>query len=155
VEDNGVSLLAPISVWWMGISYAIGGISEIFICIPRRASAYSHASKNLKGVVFALYLLQKAASYIIGLASSSVIKDPYLTWDLGGNCIACVVLTSVFWIMFRNIDKEEYRVSTNGDYHLEIGQGAHKQLVEQTKTSGAGGVTVVETISSNEIGEEH
>ncbi|KAB5579903.1 H+/oligopeptide symporter [Coniochaeta sp. 2T2.1] len=155
VDADGVSLVAPISVWWIAIPYAVGGISEIFISIPAYHIAYSRAPKNLKGVVFALYLLATAVSYIIGLASSSVIKDPYLTWDFGGACIACVILTIIFWFMFSDLDKEEYRVSNNGDYHLTIGEGERAGDLKQTEVekSVVSGPVVVESSSLEEIGE--
>lgn len=66
----------------------------------------------------ALNLFNTSIAYIIGLACSSVIKDPYLTWDFGGPCIAGGILTVVFYFTFRHIDKEEYTVSQSGDYHL-------------------------------------
>lgn len=66
----------------------------------------------------ALNLFTTSIAYIIGLACSSVIKDPYLTWDFGGPCIAGGILTVVFYFTFRHIDKEEYTVSQSGDYHL-------------------------------------
>lgn len=156
VDAGGASLVAPISVWWIAIPYAVGGISEIFISIPAYHIAYSRAPKNMKGVVFALYLLATAVSYIIGLASSSVIKDPYLTWDFGGSCIACASLTVVFWFMFRDLDKEEYRVSRNGDYHLDMAQGAHTDVLEQTglEKLRRPGLVVVENKCLEEVGEK-
>lgn len=52
-------------------------------------------------------------AYIIGLACSSVITDPYLTWDFGGCAIAGGILTVVFYFTFRHIDTEEYVISMN------------------------------------------
>lgn len=156
VDAEGVSLVAPITVWWMAIPYAIGGISELFISIPAYHMAYARAPKNLKGVVFALYLLATAVSYIIGLASSSVIRDPYLLWDFGGACIACTALTGVFWFMFRDLDKEEYRISDNGDYHLNVGQEGKMEGLEEAeleKSTGLGPV-VIENKSLGEITEK-
>jgi hypothetical protein len=134
---------------WIAIPYSIGGVSEIFISIPAYGLAYSRAPKNLKGVVFALYLLATSVSYIIGLASSSVIKDPYLLWDFGGACIACAIIAPVFYFLFRDLDKEEYHVSENGDYHLELEK---KQLegLELEKKDGQS-VTVIED-KATEIG---
>jgi hypothetical protein len=72
----------------------------------------------MRGLVMALNLFSTSIAYIIGLACSSVIKDPYLTWDFGGPCIAGGILTVVFYFTFRHIDKEEYTLSKSGDYHL-------------------------------------
>jgi dipeptide/tripeptide permease len=138
VDENGVSLVAPISIWvrfpllrtssstpiqlqfhiltlfqWIGLPYAIGGISELFINVPAYHLAYSRAPPNMRGLVSAINLLNTAVAYAIGLACSAVIKDPYLTWDFGGPSIAGFVLTIIFYWMFKHIDKEEYVLSEN------------------------------------------
>ncbi|KAK4239240.1 general substrate transporter [Achaetomium macrosporum] len=115
--------VAPITIWWMAIPFAIGGISELFVNVPAYGIAYSRSPVNMRGVVSAINLLSTAVAYAIGLACSSVITDPYLTWDFGGPAIAGGVLTIIFYFTFRHIDKEEYVLSTSEndkDYHLEL-----------------------------------
>ena len=118
VDADGVSLVAPITIWWVAIPYALGGISELFVNVPAYGIAYSRAPPNMKGLVSAINLLSTAAAYIIGLACSSVIRDPYLTWDFAGPCIVGGVLTVVFWFTFKHIDKEEYTLSQRGEHHV-------------------------------------
>ncbi|PTU19737.1 hypothetical protein P175DRAFT_0524075 [Aspergillus ochraceoroseus IBT 24754] len=120
VDADGVSLVAPITIWWMAIPFALGGISELFVNVPAYGIAYSRAPKNMRGLVSAINLLNTAVAYAIGLACSAVVRDPYLTWDFGGPSIAGGVLTVVFYFTFRHIDKEEYTLSDNDDYHLEL-----------------------------------
>ncbi|KAL4789050.1 POT family-domain-containing protein [Aspergillus venezuelensis] len=122
VDENGVALVAPITIWWIGIPYAVGGISELFVNVPAYGIAYSRAPKNMRGLVSAINLLNTAFAYAIGLACSSVIKDPYLTWDLGGPSIAGGILTVVFYFMFRHIDKEEFVMTENME-----GEAAERQ----------------------------
>ncbi|KAL3478911.1 hypothetical protein BJX99DRAFT_256116, partial [Aspergillus californicus] len=98
---------------WIGIPYAIGGISELFVNVPAYGIAYSHAPPNMRGLVSAINLLNTAFAYAIGLACSAVIKDPYLTWDLGGPSIAGGILTVIFYFLFRHMDKEEFVLSEN------------------------------------------
>ncbi|AEO61298.1 general substrate transporter [Thermothelomyces thermophilus ATCC 42464] len=115
--------VAPISIWWMAIPFAIGGISELFVNVPAYGIAYSRAPVNMRGLVSALNLFNTAVAYAIGLACSSVITDPYLTWDFGGTAIAGGILTVLFYFTFRHIDDEEYVLSKNQpdtDYHLEM-----------------------------------
>ncbi|KAK1761522.1 general substrate transporter [Echria macrotheca] len=113
--------VAPISIWWMAIPYAIGGISELFVNVPAYGIAYSRAPVNMRGLVSAINLFNTAVAYAIGLACSAVVTDPYLTWDFGGPAIAGGILTVVFWFTFRHIDKEEYILSQNKhDTHLEL-----------------------------------
>ncbi|KAF1991212.1 H+/oligopeptide symporter [Aulographum hederae CBS 113979] len=117
VDADGISLVSDISIWWMAIPYALGGISELFINVPAYGIAYSRAPKNMRGLVSALNLFNTAIAYIIGLACAGVIKDPYLTWDFGGPAIAGAIASIVFYWCYRDIDKEEYKLTTNGDYH--------------------------------------
>ncbi|KAF2993090.1 hypothetical protein E8E14_001203 [Neopestalotiopsis sp. 37M] len=115
--------VAPISIWWMAIPFAIGGISELFVNVPAYGIAYSRAPVNMRGLVSAINLFTTAVAYIIGLACSAVITDPYLTWDFGGPAIVGGVLTIVFYFMFKHIDAEEFQLSQkveNTDYHLEM-----------------------------------
>ncbi|SPQ20635.1 6cf59c5c-48ef-4732-acc4-49b8166f1942 [Thermothielavioides terrestris] len=115
--------VAPITIWWMAIPFAIGGISELFVNVPAYGIAYSRAPVNMRGLVSALNLFNTAVAYAIGLACSSVITDPYLTWDFGGPAITGGVLTIVFYFTFRHIDKEEYvlgHANPDEDYHLEM-----------------------------------
>ncbi|KAJ4417375.1 peptide transporter ptr2 [Neurospora sp. IMI 360204] len=99
--------VANISIWFLAIPFAIGGISELFVNVPAYGIAYSRAPVNMRGLVSAINLFSTAVAYIIGLACSSVITDPYLTWVFGGPAIAGGVLTIVFYITFRHIDSEE------------------------------------------------
>lgn len=118
VDEDGVSLVAPITIWWVAIPYALGGISELFINVPAYGIAYSRAPPNMRGLVSAINLFSTAVAYVIGLVCSSVIQDPYLTWDFGGPCIVGGVLTVVFWFTFKHIDSEEYTLSQAGDNHV-------------------------------------
>lgn len=113
----------------MAIPYALGGISELFVNVPAYGIAYSRAPQNMRGLVSALNLFNTAVAYAIGLACSSVIRDPFLTWDLGGPAIAGGILTVVFYFTFRHLDKEEYRLTKNGDYHLTL-EGTGKVVEE-------------------------
>jgi len=71
---------SPISIWWMAVPYALGGLSEIFVNVPAYGIAYSRAPKNMRGLVSAINLFAAAVSFAIGLAFSAIIRDPYLTW---------------------------------------------------------------------------
>jgi dipeptide/tripeptide permease len=112
--------VAPITIWWMAIPYALGGISELFVNVPAFGIAYSRSPINMRGLVSAINLFNTAVAYAIGLACSSVVTDPYLTWDFGGPAITGGILTVVFYFLFRHIDKEEYVLSQNRDYELTL-----------------------------------
>ncbi|KAI5362000.1 Putative proton-dependent oligopeptide transporter family, MFS transporter superfamily [Septoria linicola] len=115
--------VAPITIWWMAIPYGLGGISEVFVNVPAYGIAYSRAPVNMRGLVSAINLLNTGFAYAIGLACSSIIRDPYLTWDFGGPAIVGAVVAILFYFLFKHIDKEEYTLNDaeeNTDYHLKM-----------------------------------
>ncbi|KAH9876626.1 hypothetical protein J1614_003758 [Plenodomus biglobosus] len=112
--------VAPITIWWMAIPYALGGISEIFVNVPAYGIAYSRAPVNMRGLVSAINLLNTGVAYAIGLACSSVIRDPYLTWDFGGPALAGALLAVLFWALFRRLDREEYVMRDEGAVAYEV-----------------------------------
>jgi dipeptide/tripeptide permease len=120
VDANGEALTANITVWWMAIPYALGGFSELFVNVPAYGLAYSRSPKNMRGLVSALNLFSTAVAYAIGLACSSIIADPYLTWVFAAPTIIGAVATPVFWWIYKDIDKEEYKLTQNEDYHKEF-----------------------------------
>jgi len=103
----------------MAIPYALGGISELFVNVPAYGLAYSRAPKNMRSLVTALNLFSTGIAYALGLAFAGIIKDPFLTWDLGAPAIIGFVAAALFYYLFRHIDAEEYVLSTNDDYHLQ------------------------------------
>jgi dipeptide/tripeptide permease len=133
--------VANITIWWMAIPFALGGISELFVNVPAYGLAYSRAPVNMRGLVSAINLFSTAVAYIIGLACSAVVTDPYLTWDFGGPAIAGGILTIVFYFLFKHLDDEEYVLSTESgttDYHLEmegtanvVGENSHNKTINR------------------------
>ncbi|TID16792.1 major facilitator superfamily transporter peptide [Venturia nashicola] len=124
VDADGNALVSNISVWWMAIPYALGGFSELFVNVPAYGLAYSRSPKNMRGLVSAINLFSTAIAYALGLAFSALIADPYLTWVFAGPTIVGAIATPVFWWIYKDIDKEEYKLSQNEDYHKEF-QAVH------------------------------
>jgi dipeptide/tripeptide permease len=140
--------VAPISIWYMAIPYALGGISEIFVNVPAYGIAYSRAPVSMRGLVSAINLFNTGVAYAIGLACSAVIRDPYLTWDFGGPAIAGFITAIVFYFTFRKIDKEELvmREETGVDYHLD--STGTRNVVRANSINGEG--VHVPAIAKNE-----
>ena len=59
-----------------------------------------------------------AIQYVINLATTAAIKDPYITWAFAVPSIIGLVSATVFWFTFNHLDMEVYIVSNNNDYHL-------------------------------------
>ena len=58
--------------------------------------AYSRAPVNMRGLVSAINLFNTGIAYIVNLACSAVIADPYLVWDFGGPTIVGAIVTVYF-----------------------------------------------------------
>lgn len=50
----------------------------------------------MRGLVSAINLFNTAIAYIINLACSPIVQDPYLVWDFGGPAIAGAIVTVIF-----------------------------------------------------------
>jgi dipeptide/tripeptide permease len=142
--------VAPISIWYMAIPYALGGISEVFVNVPAYGIAYSRAPVSMRGLVSAINLFNTGVAYAIGLACSAVIRDPYLTWDFGGPAIAGFVTAVVFYFTFRKIDKEELvmRDESDVDYHLD--STGTRSVVRANSINGEG-VNVAQIAKNEEV----
>jgi len=142
--------VAPISVWYMAIPFAIGGVSEIFVNVPAYGIAYSRAPVNMRGLVSSINLFNTGVAYLIGLAASDAIRDPYLTWDFGGPAIAGFITAVIFYFTFRKLDKEELvmREESDVDYHLDS-TGTHS-VVRANSINGEGFGGPAPDIAKNE-----
>jgi dipeptide/tripeptide permease len=137
VDADGFSLVSSVSIWWIAIPYALGGVSELFINVPAYGIAYSRAPVNMRGLVSGLNLLTQGITYALGLAFAGLIKDPYLTWDLGGPAIVGFVATVLFYYLFHHIDNEEYIISTNDPREGQIeGSSVEDVVVESYEKTG-------------------
>ncbi|KAK2603718.1 peptide transporter ptr2 [Conoideocrella luteorostrata] len=123
-------LVSPISLWWEALPYSLGGFSELFINVPAYGIAYSRAPVNMRGLVSAINLFNTGFAYIVNLALSGVIGDPYLIWDFGGPAIVGGVVTVLFWFIFKHIDKEEYVLST-----MQTSEAVEAEVVEDTEAA--------------------
>jgi len=116
VDADGISYVAPISIWWLALPFCIGGISELFVNVPAYGIAYSRAPKNMRGLVSALNLFNTGVAYALGLIFSGLVADPYLTWVFGAPSIIGFVMAGLFYYLFRHIDQEEYSLSANDEW---------------------------------------
>jgi len=156
VDENGISLVSNITIWWMAVPYALGGISELFVNVPAYGIAYSRSPKNMRGLVSAINLFNTAVAYAVGLACSGVIKDPYITWDFGAPTIIGLVAALVFYWIYRDLDNEEYTLTKNGDYHLKYTEDAENNVLsDKGDNSSHEGVAIDEKIASEKITPVH
>ncbi len=139
VDADGVSRVSSISIWWMAIPFAIGGISELFVNVPAYGIAYARAPANMRSLVSAINLFMSAIAYALGLVFAGLIKDPYLTWDFGGPAIVGFVTAIIFWFVYQDLDNEEYELTENVDYEKHLGEPVEGVLREGESESLGGG----------------
>ncbi|ORY01223.1 PTR2-domain-containing protein [Basidiobolus meristosporus CBS 931.73] len=94
-----------LNVWWQIPAYFLIALSEIFASITSLEYSYTHAPDSLKGMVSALSLLPNAISALIGIFMAPISQDPYLTWMYSGVAIACAIVGTLFWFLFRHYDR--------------------------------------------------
>jgi len=96
-----------LSVWWQMPPYAFIAISEIFASVTGLEFAYKQAPVELKSVVMALFLLTNCGGSLIGLALAPLSKDPYMVILFAVQSAVLLVVTGIFWILFRKLDNVE------------------------------------------------
>ncbi|KAJ5773097.1 Major facilitator superfamily domain general substrate transporter [Penicillium paradoxum] len=96
-----------IHVWIQGPAYVLVAFSEAFIIITGLELAFTHAPKNLRSVISALFwvMIGIAAAICIGL--SPVSQDPYLVWMYASLAIVATVAGCVFYFCFRKSEKAD------------------------------------------------
>lgn len=119
VDADGVSLVSPISIWWTAIPLSITAVCEILVNVTAYSIAYSRAPKNMRGLVSAINCFMSAIQYAVNLATTPAIRDPYIVWAFAGPSIVGFVMAIGFWFMYKDLDREEYIISDNDDYHLQ------------------------------------
>ncbi|MCH0629058.1 hypothetical protein JNB11_03675 [Kocuria palustris] len=89
-------------------AYALMALSEIFASITGLEYAYTKAPVRMKSFIMSLFLVTNAIGAAIGIALSSVSKNPKLVWLFTGLACSCFLAGIGFWICFHKYnDKEE------------------------------------------------
>jgi len=96
-----------LSVWWQMPPYAFIAISEIFASASGLEFAFKKAPVELKSVVMSLFLLTNCGGSLIGMLLAPLSKDPYLVILFAVQSAVLLVVTGVFWILFRKLDDVE------------------------------------------------
>jgi len=107
--------VSPISLWVYAVPTAITALSEVFTNVTAFGIAYTRSPKNMKGLVMALNLFTTAISSAVGLACSAVIRDPLLVWVFGAPTIIGFVMAVAFYIIYRDMDKEDFIINAFDD----------------------------------------
>ncbi|KAL0933971.1 peptide transporter ptr2-like protein 1 [Colletotrichum truncatum] len=89
-----------IHVWIQAPAYILVAFSEAFIIVTGLELAFTHAPKNLRSVVSALFWLTIGVAAAICIALAPVSQDPYLVWMYGSLGIVGFVAGCAFYVCF-------------------------------------------------------
>ncbi|KAJ5660844.1 Major facilitator superfamily domain general substrate transporter [Penicillium longicatenatum] len=99
-----ISPANSIHVWIQAPSYIFVAISEAFVIVTGLELAFTHAPKNLRSFVSALFWLMIGIAAAICIGLSPVSQDPYLVWMYGSLAIVGFVAGCIFYLCFRKSD---------------------------------------------------
>lgn len=106
-DADGNVIAAPINVWSQTATYMLIGFSEIFASITGLEYAFTKAPHNMRSLVMACFLFTSALGSALNQALVALADDPLLVWNYATSAIIAAVGGTAFWIIFRNLDKQE------------------------------------------------
>ncbi|CAF1317389.1 unnamed protein product [Adineta steineri] len=95
-----------ITVAWQIPSYFLIAISEIFANITGLEYAFTQAPTSMKSIVMSLYVFTSAIGSALSFALIPVTVDPKLLWMYTSLSIVAFVIGIIFYVTFRNDDKD-------------------------------------------------
>ncbi|KAJ5301921.1 Major facilitator superfamily domain general substrate transporter [Penicillium antarcticum] len=90
-----------IHVWIQAPAYIFVAISEAFVIVTGLELAFTHAPKNLRSFISALFWLMIGIAAAICIGLTPVSRDPYLVWMYGSLGIVGFVAGCLFYACFR------------------------------------------------------
>ncbi|KAJ5975430.1 Major facilitator superfamily domain general substrate transporter [Penicillium waksmanii] len=99
-----ISPANSIHVWTQAPAYIFVAISEAFVIVTGLELAFTHAPKNLRSFISALFWLMIAIAAAICIGLTPVSQDPYLVWMYGSLAIVGFVAGCGFYLCFRKSD---------------------------------------------------
>ncbi|KAJ3531109.1 hypothetical protein NMY22_g8289 [Coprinellus aureogranulatus] len=146
-ELAGTPWPANINVWVVSGPYILVGISEIFASITSLEYAFTKAPARMKSVVMSFSQLQTAIASAINFALTAVNKEATFVWLYGSFAVVSWIVGTIFFIVFRDLDRREYQLNAIGKgerqgfagespemtHALHVGEVQAKQATEEKK----------------------
>lgn len=109
---------SPLNVWLQSGSYILIAMSEIFASVTSLEYAFTKAPKNMRSFVQAFALFMSAISAALGEALLPLSENPLLVWNYGTMAVISFIAGCVFWLQYRQLDRDEDRLNMLPTGHI-------------------------------------
>jgi POT family proton-dependent oligopeptide transporter len=123
------------NVWIQAPLYFLIATGEVFAMTTAMEYAEKHAPKEMKVLVQAINMLITGIGSAIALVIAEGARDPYLTRFYGSLTGAMAFTTVVFYVVFRNNDRDDVAASMNIVADVEKGNGEAKPTPQLTNSA--------------------
>jgi len=124
MPDGSDCAPATINIWLQSGAYILIAVSEILASITSLEYAFTKAPKNMRSMVQAFALFMTALASAIGEAMVPLSTDPLLVWNYGSFAVISFSAGILFYLQFRNIDREEDKLNNLPTGHIGTQQQA-------------------------------
>ncbi|THG95169.1 hypothetical protein EW026_g6433 [Hermanssonia centrifuga] len=114
LDENNSPRPAKLNVWIVCGPYILVGLSEIFASITSLEYAFTKAPKRMKSVVMAFSQFQTALASALNFALTAVNVEPRFAWLFGSFGVTSVVVGTIFFFTFRDLDRREAQLNAIG-----------------------------------------
>lgn len=87
--------------------YLILAFADLMGALGGYIITFDHSPASMKSIVMSLFLLTDAGGAVIGIALSTVSKNPEILWLYGGLGISIFIVSIIFWLLYRSYDRRE------------------------------------------------
>ena len=134
-----------INVWAQTGAYVLLAISEIFASITSLEYAFSKAPRNMRSMVMAFSLFMSALAAAVGEGFVYLAEDPLLVWNYGVAGVLSFIGGVCFWLLYRDLDRDEDKLNMLPTGHL--GTGAEAQQIEEGRRASVADEKKIESDS--------
>ncbi|KAJ7926970.1 peptide transporter PTR2B [Mycena leptocephala] len=147
IDNDGSSLVSPISVWVVSAPYILVGAAEVFAVTASLEYAYAQAPRNMKSVVSAFSQLQTSFAAVLNFALIDVNVEDRFQWLFVSFGIVATIFAALFYWTFRDLEEKvapnlSARIGPQCDHHgyssscSPVAEGELADLAEKDGSEG-------------------
>ncbi|KNG48026.1 oligopeptide transporter [Stemphylium lycopersici] len=137
------------NVWVQAPIYVLMATGEVFAMTTAMEYAEMHAPKDMKVLVQSINMLITGIGSAFALLIAEAARDPYLVAFYSGLAGGMLLTTIVFYIVFRNNDKDRIASPNPTDNDSErgnvsiTGMSSTEDVARESRSSDLGGIVAV------------